>query len=130
EARVGSGRRGDAVEYFMTTAVGLPTEFVAPMREMPIWPGMEAVAHTLAYDGRIVEAFELPTAELRTLATRTLVMAGGQTPWLLTGAQALARALPNGEFHLLEGQSHDVAADAVAPELMEFFAATHEPARR
>src|SRR5262249_20583942 len=69
EARVGSGRRGDAVEYFMTTAVGLPTEFVAPMREMPMWPGMEAVAHTLAYDGRIVEAFELPTTELKTLAT-------------------------------------------------------------
>jgi pimeloyl-ACP methyl ester carboxylesterase len=123
EERVADGRRGDAVEYFMTTAVGLPAEFVAPMREMPIWPGMEAVAHTLAYDGRVVEGFELPTAELEALATPTLVMAGGQTPWLLTGPQALTRALPNGEFHLLEGQSHDVAADAVAPELIEFFAA-------
>jgi pimeloyl-ACP methyl ester carboxylesterase len=130
EERVADGRRGDAVEYFMTTAVGLPAEFVAPMREMPMWPGMEAVAHTLAYDGRIVDGFELPTAELEALDTPGLVMAGGQTPWLLSGAQALARALPVGEFRVLEGQGHDVAADAVAPELVEFFAVAHEPARR
>jgi hypothetical protein len=51
---VTSGCRGDAVEYFMTAAVGLPAEFVAPMRSMPMWPDMEAVAHTLAYDGTIV----------------------------------------------------------------------------
>src|SRR5262249_24062720 len=36
---VSSGRRADAVEYFMTRAVGLPAEFVAPMRSAPLWPG-------------------------------------------------------------------------------------------
>src|SRR5262245_46479457 len=35
---IGADRRGDAVEYFMTVAIGMPAEFVAPMRQMPIWP--------------------------------------------------------------------------------------------
>ena len=39
EHLVSSGRRGDAVEYFMTAAVGLPAQFVTPMRSMPMWPG-------------------------------------------------------------------------------------------
>jgi alpha-beta hydrolase superfamily lysophospholipase len=41
---VAAGRRGDAVEYMMTAAVGLPPEFVTPMPEMPMWAGMEEVA--------------------------------------------------------------------------------------
>jgi len=122
EERVASDRSG-AVEYFLTTAAGLPVEYVGPMREMPIWDEMGGVAHTLAYDGRIVEGFELPAEELATLGTPTIVIAGGQTPWMQAGAEALAEALPHGEFRLLHGQGHDVAADAIAPVLIEFFQA-------
>jgi pimeloyl-ACP methyl ester carboxylesterase len=93
------------------------------MRAMPMWQGMKGVAHTLAYDGRIVEQFELPADELATLGTPTIVIVGGQTPWMKTGAEAFAKALPNGDFRLLHGQSHDVAADAIAPVLIEFFQA-------
>jgi pimeloyl-ACP methyl ester carboxylesterase len=46
-------RRSDAVEYFMVTGVGVPPEVVAPMKDLPFWPALEAVAHTLSYDGRI-----------------------------------------------------------------------------
>ena len=46
-----SGRRGDAVEYFMANAVEVPAEMLAQMRQSPMWPAMEAMAHTLAYDG-------------------------------------------------------------------------------
>src|SRR2546429_4582400 len=52
-ALLASGRRGDAVAYFMTTGVGLPVAEVAQMRHDPMWPALEAVAHTLAYDGTI-----------------------------------------------------------------------------
>jgi hypothetical protein len=65
EQRVAAGRSGDAIEYFLTTAIGLPPEFVAPMREVSMWPGMEAVAHTLAYDGTIVDGFTLRADELQ-----------------------------------------------------------------
>src|SRR5688572_5943827 len=43
-------RRGDAVAYFMTDAVGVPSEAVAGMRRAPMWAGLEKVAHTLPYD--------------------------------------------------------------------------------
>jgi pimeloyl-ACP methyl ester carboxylesterase len=122
EKRVASDR-GDAVEYFLTTAAGVPAEFVGPMREMPMWQRMKGVAHTLAYDGRIVEKFKLPAEGLAMLGTPTIVIAGGQTPWMKRGAEALAEALPNGGFRLLDGQGHDVAADAIAPVLIEFFQA-------
>src|SRR5215475_6038579 len=42
-------RRGDAVALFMRF-VGTPEEQVDGMRRAPFWPGMEAVAPTLAYD--------------------------------------------------------------------------------
>ena len=45
------GRRGDMVELFMTTVIGAPGGMVAGMRQSPMWPGFEAVAHTLLYDG-------------------------------------------------------------------------------
>jgi pimeloyl-ACP methyl ester carboxylesterase len=51
----------------------------------------------------------------------TLVLEGGQSPWLSDGARALAGALPNAELRTLEGQGHDVAADALAPALSNFF---------
>ena len=121
EERVLAGRRGDAVEYFLTTAVGLPLEFVAPMRRAPMWAGMETVAHTLAYDGRIVDGFRLRADELRAVIAPALVLAGGQTPWMANGAEALAQALPNGASRLLDGQGHDVAPEVIAPVLAEFF---------
>jgi hypothetical protein len=49
-------------------------------------------------------------------------MAGGQAPWMRSGAEALARALPNGAFRLLDGHGHDVASEAIGPVLVEFFA--------
>ena len=54
DAAVAAGRPGDAVELFMTGAVGMPAEAVAGLRQSPFWPALEAVAHTIAYDGRIM----------------------------------------------------------------------------
>ena len=121
EERVQADRRGDAVEYFMTTAVSLPPEYIAPMRETPMWAGMEEVANTLAYDGRIVDGFRLRADELASFDAETLVMAGGQALWMESGAKALAEALPNGEYRLLEGQEHGVDPEVIAPVLLEFF---------
>jgi pimeloyl-ACP methyl ester carboxylesterase len=91
------------------------------MRETPMWAGMEAVAHTLAYDGRIVDGFTLRADELSRMSAPALVMAGGQTPWMSSGAQALAQALRHGEYRSLKGQGHDVGPEVIAPVLVEFF---------
>jgi pimeloyl-ACP methyl ester carboxylesterase len=122
---VREGRRGDAVEYFMTAAVGLPAEFVAPMRKMRWWPALEAAAPTLAYDGAIVArdmAGHSPSRqEWSALTAPTLVLDGATSAWLSEGADALAEALPSADRRTLAGQPHDVEAAALAPVLVEFF---------
>ena len=122
-----SGRRGEAVAYFMTTAVEVPPAMVAEMRQSPMWRGMEVVAHTLAYDGAVMgDTMSGDAATLRqfaTVTTPTLVMDGGASPeWMHTSAQALAAVLPNARRQTLEGQTHAVDSNVLAPALRAFFA--------
>jgi pimeloyl-ACP methyl ester carboxylesterase len=120
---VTAGRRGDAVEYFMAKVVGLPPEFVAQARSAPWWPAQEALAHTLAYDATIMGDYGLPTERAAAVTTPTLVLDGGASfPFLGATAQALADILPNGRRRTIAGQAHDIAAEALAPVLVEFFA--------
>ena len=104
------GRRGDAV---------------AGMRQTPIWPLFEAVAPTLAYDNAIMGDGSVPTERLASIAVPTLVIDGGASPaFMHNAAQAVANALPNAQRRTLEGQTHDVAPEALAPVLVEFFMET------
>jgi pimeloyl-ACP methyl ester carboxylesterase len=114
-------RRGDMVELFMTAAVGMPKEFVAPMRQAPFWAAQEAVAHTLVYDATIMGDYSLPRARLARVTVPTLVLDGGTTPWLSASADAVASALPKAQRRTLAGQQHNVDAGAIAPALTEFF---------
>jgi hypothetical protein len=53
-----------------------------------------------------------------------LALAGGASPaWMQQAAQAIAEVAPQGRYRLLEGQTHEVAAAALAPVLIEFFTA-------
>jgi pimeloyl-ACP methyl ester carboxylesterase len=117
------GRQGDAAALAMTTW-GAPAEAVAGMRQTPIWPLFEVVAPTLAYDDAIMGDGTVPIERLAAIAVPTLVMAGAASPaFMLDTAQAVARALPNAQLRTLEGQTHDVAPEVLAPMLVEFFTA-------
>jgi pimeloyl-ACP methyl ester carboxylesterase len=117
------GRRGDAVEFFMAKVVGLPPEFVAYARTQPFWQAQEAIAHTLAYDATIMGDYSLPTERAAAVSAPTIVIVGGASPpFLRETAQALTEAIPDARARTLEGQDHNVAADAIAPVLVEFFA--------
>ena len=123
---VSAGRRGDAVEFFMTTAVGVPAEVVAGMREQPFWSSLESTAHTLAYDGTIMgDTMGGITAPLRRWASvgvPTLVMDGGASPdWQRNAVRALVDVLPDARHRTLEGQDHGPASEVLAPALLEFF---------
>jgi pimeloyl-ACP methyl ester carboxylesterase len=119
---VDAGRRGDAVEHFMSKVVGLPDEFVAQARSAPFWPQQEALAHTLAYDATIMSDYSLPVDKASSVKVPTIVMAGTASfPWMAVTARALAETLPDGELRLLEGQTHDVPPDVMATALTEFF---------
>jgi pimeloyl-ACP methyl ester carboxylesterase len=120
-----AGRPGDAVELFLTGAVGMPAEHVAGVRQSPYWPGLEAVAHTIGYDGRIMgttmSGAPLPADRWAAITVPTLVLHGRDTaPWLITAAQALTDLLPTASLRPVEGANHAVAAEVLAPVLREF----------
>jgi hypothetical protein len=52
-----------------------------------------------------------------------LIMDGGASEWsfMHNTAVALAKAIPQAQHRTLEGQTHQVAAAALAPVLVEFF---------
>jgi pimeloyl-ACP methyl ester carboxylesterase len=121
-----SGRRGAAVQAFMTTALGIPPEAVAGMRQAPFWAGLEAVAHTLAYD--MIVSAPVQTGSRASLSrwasikTPALVMDGGASPaWMHNGIAALAETLPNATHRTLEGQTHSADPAMLAAALEEFF---------
>jgi pimeloyl-ACP methyl ester carboxylesterase len=138
---IAEGRRGDAVEIFMTKAIGIPAEFVAQMRSAPVrevwgddpdtmkppeWSDMEKVAHTLAYDGTVMgdtmSGKPLPAGKWASNTSPTLVITGGNSEGFFhSGAKALVDGLHNAQHRILEGQDHAVSPAALAPMLIEFF---------
>ena len=118
---VAGGRRGDAVELYQTTAVGIPEPVVAQLRNAPFRPGLEAIAHTLVYDAKIVGDLRLPPELGAAVKAPTLVIAGEQSPPLLrSAARALASALADGRSVVLAGQTHDIDPDVTAAVLVDF----------
>jgi pimeloyl-ACP methyl ester carboxylesterase len=121
ETMVAEGRRGDAVEFFMAKVVGMPAEFVAGARTQPWWGATEALAHTLAYDARIMGDYDIPIDRAANVKVPSLVVAGGaDMPFMRETAQALADALPDGQVRFLDGQGHNVDMTVLAPVLKEF----------
>ncbi|OKI61590.1 alpha/beta fold hydrolase [Streptomyces sp. MJM1172] len=117
-------RRGDAVELFMVTGMGVPAEIVAQMRPAPFWQGLESLAHTLAYDSVLMGDFTLPTERLRAISVPVLVMDGEKTaPWLRTAARTAAETLPAGQHRSLPDQDAAVDPAVLAIELKNFLVA-------
>jgi pimeloyl-ACP methyl ester carboxylesterase len=140
ETAIADGKPGNAVEIFMTVAIGIPDEYISQMRYLPpsevfgmkegvvapMWTEMEKVAHTISYDGRAVLPFmqgkPLPTDRWTSVIMPTLVIVGGNSePFFHNGTKELADLLPSAQVQILEGQDHAVQPDALAPVLIEFF---------
>ena len=122
---VATGRAGDAVGLFMML-VGMPADQVEGMHQHPMWPLWEAVGLTLAYDAAAMgEDSSIPTQRAARVTVPALVMDGGAGEWsfMHTTAVELAKAIPNAQHRTLEGQTHEVASEALAPVLIEFFKA-------
>jgi pimeloyl-ACP methyl ester carboxylesterase len=123
---VADGKRGEAIKYFLTQAVGIPAEFLGGMEQDPSWDGMLKVAHTVPYDGAFVademQGKPLPTDRWANVTVPTLVIEGGASEaFFHSGADALAKVLKNATRKTLEGQTHEVAPEAIVPVLEEYF---------
>lgn len=125
DAYVATGQRGKAVELFMTAAVGMPPEAMPGMKESPYWAPVEEIAHTIAYDGRIMgttmSGNPLPEDRWADVKVPVLVLYGDQTwPALSAGAQAVAAHLPPATLRAIPGENHSTDAATLAPVLREF----------
>jgi pimeloyl-ACP methyl ester carboxylesterase len=123
---VAAGRRSEAVSYFLTAGPLVPPPVIDGMRQSPGWPPMEAMAHTIPYDARIMDGLMTddpgPLARWASVATQTLVLDGGASPpWIRHGASALVDVLPNASGRSLDGQGHGAASNVLAPVLLRFF---------
>jgi hypothetical protein len=119
---IAEGRRSEAVEYFITDMILVPAEMVAQMRSMPMWPQLEAVAHTIPHDNAIMgdtmSGNPVTLKKWASVTVPTLVMVGGASPaFFHNGAQALVDILPN----ILAGQDHGPADEVLAPILVDYF---------
>lgn len=125
---VAAGRAGDTVGRFMRL-VGMPADQVEGMRQHPMWPLWEAVGLTLEYDAAAMgEDSSVPAERAAKVTVPTLVMNGSESfPFMHATATTLTDAIPNAQQHSLEGQTHDVAAEALAPVLIEFFKFEKKP---
>jgi pimeloyl-ACP methyl ester carboxylesterase len=124
-ASIAAERRADALKLFMKL-VGMPGFLIALMRVMPAWSKLKAVAHTLAYDGAIIQDNQrgepLPAGRWSSVTIPTLAVAGGKSPaWMRNAMLAVAEALPYAKHSTLAGQTHMVKPKVLAPMLVEFF---------
>ena len=109
-------RRADAVALFVKS-VGVTDKQVEAMQRLPLWNSLTAMAPTLEYD--TVELMErYPTIDLKSIQASTLVMYGGASPdFMAVTATEFSKAIPNATLRSLEGQTHDVKPDVLAPAL-------------
>ncbi|MGH6613528.1 alpha/beta fold hydrolase [Sphingomonas sp.] len=127
ENLVAAGKRSEAVEYFMTELVGVPVEYIEPMKQDPSWDEMARYAHTYAYEGRILDGLmdgkPLPADRWSIDAPIAVSVGGNSESYFRVAADALAALLPNVTVLTLPGQDHGAfwAAPApVAEQIREF----------
>ncbi len=118
-----AGRRGDAVALFMSF-VGMPADQIDGMRQNPLWPMWEMAAPTLVYDANVLgeEDRSAPIERAARIAVPTLIINGTESPpFMHVTAIELANAISKAQRRTLKGQGHAVAAEAIAPLLVDFF---------
>jgi len=121
-AALADGRPGDAAALFMTF-VGTATDQLEGMRQAPFWPGIEAVAPTLAYDHAALMGKDraVPAGRAARITVPVLVMHGEDgAPFMAETARTLAMTIPGAKLRTLAGEGHNVSPQALAPLLAEF----------
>lgn len=124
------GRRGDAFAAAMRTW-GAPAETVEAAKQSPMWPGLERLAHTLAYDAACMGTNQ-PPPDLATIARPTLVLTGEASQdatmdglpsdYFGQAARAVAGVVPTATVRTVPHQGHVAEPAVLAPILERFFA--------
>lgn len=112
----------DAVDYFLKAALFSDSELVY-LKDHPIWPAFEAMAHSMPYDATLsTNGVKIPVEELARVPVPAMVLGGKQSPgWMLDNCRALATGMPQGRFHLMEKAGHLMDDREGAEVLADFF---------
>lgn len=112
------GDPGSAVELFLDV-VGMPCRLLPRMRESPSWSDLEAIAPTIAYDGRVLAGVALGQRALMgrwDVITQPVVVADGaaSATSVAIAAESLAAVLPAARRVTLPGHGTEVPPAAMA----------------
>ena len=119
---VDAGNPGGAAELFMVEAVGQPKEVVDQIRQTPMWAGLEAIAHTLVYDGLQMGDSAVPVELLASVEVPTLALYSNASPdWLKDSVRQAAAALPHGKLEGHDGTFHTLPPETLARVLEGYF---------
>jgi pimeloyl-ACP methyl ester carboxylesterase len=119
--RIDAGDPDGAAALFLGS-VGAPPEVVAMMQQGPGWAHMRALAPPLVYDLTLSNGGEVPSERLATIGVPALALSGGDSPeWAARAGAAVAAAVPGARHLVVDGQTHAVAHEAIAPILAAHF---------
>jgi pimeloyl-ACP methyl ester carboxylesterase len=117
------GHQAEVAEQFLRNT-GASDEEVAQVKDSPAWPHMTLLAPTLANDIRVLNEGVVPTDRLSRVTSPVLATAGGlSAPWALAAVKAVAAAVADGEWRIIDGVGHGVPPEIMAGVLRDFFVA-------
>ncbi len=120
---VGSGRRGEAVTFWMSEVVRLPDELLAQMAGASWVTALEPLTPTLPYD-LAVTAGGVPKAELAKITVPVLILGGKNSAgWFQRSVAEQVAATPGAQLTMLDGYDHNAPPEVIAPILIDFFGA-------
>jgi pimeloyl-ACP methyl ester carboxylesterase len=126
QALLDAGDRAGLLAAFSGEIVKMPPQEFQLLKDSPAWPARLAAAHTLPRELRAHEGYRFQAERFKSLATPTLLLLGGDSPYFFKAAiEAIAAALPNRRVVSLPGQQHiamDTAPELFAKEVVGFLA--------
>jgi pimeloyl-ACP methyl ester carboxylesterase len=122
-ALLAENKRGRMISYFLVSMVGAPAFVPVMLRLMPkVWKAQIAAANTLPYEAAVLNGFVPPVDRLARIAVPTRVMVGGKAAPAMADAQStVARSIRGAEHRVLDGETHQVSARAIAAQARDFF---------
>ncbi|WP_198675961.1 alpha/beta fold hydrolase [Kribbella monticola] len=107
---------------------------ISAARSSSFWPGLEALALTLAYDAACLGNGRPPVDRLGRITQPVLVATGGRpdphleglAPGFFDDAAAITAALPNAVRRIIDGETHIADPQSFATVLEQFFTSSRD----
>ncbi len=118
----------DAAPAYFMASVGMPSQAIEGAKTSPMWPIMQSIGPTIAYDGQFMfDAYyttgKFPDHWQRAKLPVLVVNGDASFPFMPAAADAVAKALPNASRKTLAGQDHGPKPEVMAPVIREFLGA-------